>query len=573
MVECSDKKKIFLSGYAFYNGELCLGNADAHKLNNDEFNMDGCYTRLLCSEKSISLDGDYFGTQPVYIYQCVEQVIISNHYHLLIKFLKLLPNLCLSINKDYISESLGALCGVNDYPFSDDTLFKEIHALSVCHRIEIANGKIKFINNEIFHDLEKRENVFPENYHECLKKSAGTIVEKLDVISKDKRFKEVSVDLTGGVDSRCVLAALSSIDYKDKFKYYNSNSSNLEDNEFTIAVTLGDVIGIPFDYERRDQIHEEDFIRILKKKISLSMHKRLDPNILMSQPNSNRGKVILNGADAGFRTSYFNDIVFRGYDFVFGYDSLRKNFAKEDQEVLDISLSKFAICGKKDVEKIQDNYRKSLEAWSGNDFQKVEKSYLQRARYHYSPLKEGGYGGLFISPLLSREITKLFYSTFGKVDGFKVEFDTLFALNPLLAMHEYKNTQYNKYVLKKYGNYSKVLLPDRKNKSNYLNGKKRYEENKAALSEADKLYKVKNQTIDKATYLKAWCLELIFYMVNITKDKEIKETMFYPWFFLSEKLPDRVPPLHNWAVYSFFIRISNIAYQLKEVEQLKNMTK
>lgn len=567
LIDCAEGIKAFFSGYAFYQGLLCLGNEDVGKIALAGFNLEGCYTRLMCDEKNISLDNDYFGLSPLYYYQQEQMIVISNHYHLLIKLLNKLSSAYLSINKDFVSESLGAFCGVNEYPFSDDTLFKEIHALSVCQRVEIGNGKVRFIPNELCHDIEEKEDIYPEKYHKYLEKTSGDIVEKLDIIAKDERIREISADLTGGVDSRCVLAALAKIDNKEKFKYFNS--SNLEDNEFTIAATLGDIIGIPFDYERRERIHEEDFIRIMKKKISLSMHKRLDPNILMSQPNPRIGKVVMNGADAGFRTFYLNDIVFRGYDFVYHYDSLRNDFSKEDEEVLDVALSKFAICGKKDIEKIRENYRKSLEVWSGNNFQKVEKSYLRRARYHYSPLKEGGYGSLFVSPLLSREIIKLFYSTFGKVDGFKVEFDILFSLNPLLAMHEYKNAQYNKYVLKKYGNYSKVLLPDRKNINNYLAGKKQYEENKAASSEADRLYRVKNQAVtDKATYLKAWCLELIFYIVNITKDKDIKQTMFYPWFFLSEKLPDKVPPLHNWAVYSFFIRISDLAFQIREVEKI-----
>lgn len=391
-------------------------------------------------------------------------------------------------------------------------------------------------------------------------------MEKLNIISKDKRIKEISVDLTGGVDSRCVFAALSKLDNREKFKCYNASGMN--DNEFTIANTLRDILGIAFDYERREGWKEEDFIQAMNKKISCFLHKRLDPAILMNYRKRRPGTAIVNGADAGFHISGLNDVYFKEYDFVSRSDLIKENFRAEDQEALDAYLGRFAITGNREINVIKRRYRQSIEVWEGNDFQRVEKSYFQRARYHYSPMKEGGYGSLFISPLLSREIPKLFYDTFGTIDGFKVEFDVLFTLNSLLAIHEYKNPQYNRYVLEKYSNYSKVLMPDKKDVSDFLLGKSFYDEKKKKLhAEDDRLYRVKNQTIaEKTTYLKSWCLEMLFYMVNLIKDEDIEHTMFYSWFFLSEKIPDKVPPVHNRAVHHFFITIASIVYQLKEVE-------
>lgn len=152
-------KKIFFSGYAFHDGKLYLGSEDAHMLDEVEFNLEGCYTRLLFDEERMSIDCDYFGLSQLYYYRYEEKIVISNHYHLLLKILKNMNGVHLSINKDFVFESLGAFDGFNDYPYNDDTLFNEIHVMSVYHRMDVVDGKIHFFPNKLYQDLASKENL------------------------------------------------------------------------------------------------------------------------------------------------------------------------------------------------------------------------------------------------------------------------------------------------------------------------------------------------------------------------------------------------------------------------------
>lgn len=374
------------------------------------------------------------------------------------------------------------------------------------------------------------------------------------------------------MDSRCVFAALSRLDDKHKFKYYNG--AEHKDNEFTIPVMLADRIGIPFDFIRSETSTEE-FRQFMMKKISLSMHKLIDAHVLFQEYRTDKKTVCLNGGDAGFRGCFLNDILFRGYDFIYNYRILKEDFVDEDIEFVNSTLSKFAICSAEDLEVLREDFYRSMEGLTGSDYEKAEKMYFNRARYHYSPIRDGGYGALQISPLFNRSAVRLFYNTFGEIDAYKVEFDVLFNLNPLLGIHEFKSEQYNQYVVKNYSTYAKTLIPDSKDMTKFTEQKNVYKtEKKLVFKYANRLNEIRNRNIaSKSTELKQWSIELIHYIINTVQDEKVTETLFYPWFFLSEKLPDVVPAVHNWAVYCMFIRLASIAYQIKEVEENMSVNK
>ncbi len=557
-----------LSGYMFCNGKLIFGNDDVKEADCLKTDFEGCYTRVAALGDKIRLDSDHFGTHAFYLFEQGDTVIICNHYHMLMRLLRILGNVHLSIRSDYISNIMAGFCGVNEYPFDDYTLFNEIRTVSIYERLEIADGVINKSKSEIYNDLNRKRPVWSSQlYQKKLQEAAMSIVNTVQIIAGDERIKKISAELTGGVDSRCVFAALSRLEDRHKFRYYNG--AEQKDNEFTIPVMLADRMGIPFDFARGEHSSTEEFRQLMMKKMSLSMHKLIDAHVLFQEYNAGDGVLCLNGGDAGFRGSFLNDILFRGYDFIDDFGILKEDFKEEDIETLNDALSRFAICSGTSIGILRENFLNTLDGLAGCDFEKAERMYFNRARYHYSPIRDGGYGILQISPLLNRKIVRLFYGTFGEIDAYKVEFDVLFHLNPLLGIHEFKNQQYNQYVLKNYSEYTKTLIPDAKDLTKFTEQRTAYEaERKTVPGYASRINEIRNKNItSKSTDLKQWSIELIHYIINVVQNEKVTETLFYPWFFLCEKLPDVVPAVHNWAVYCMFIRLANIAYQLKEIEE------
>lgn len=563
----TDKEEFVFSGYAL-NKDGLIFSEDVFKLSDSMFNMDGCYSKVEITDNRVYIDSDYFGSHTIYYWSDGNKSIISNHYHLLMRILGSL-SVCLTINKDYIINSLSAFAGINEYPFDDNSLFEQVKSLSCYSIIEISDGKFHILPSEMMKDFQTLP-TDKADYTDMLKSVSDDLCSKVDSVISDTRFSKFTTDLTGGVDSRTVLAAISKTGNSNKVKYFNG--AKPEDSDFSIAVTLADVLGMDFDYEMLYGNSEELFVSLMKKKISLFMHKSLDPHILYSQFNCDKKKVSLNGGDVGLRTSYLNDIVFKGKDFIFDYDKLREKMSSDDYLELKVNCGKYSIASQYFVDKMRNNYLSFVEQQSGTDYEKIEKTYIQRARFHYSAIKNGGYGTLQVSPLMNRNISKLFYEFFGEIDGFKTEFDLLFSLNPIIASHLYKNAQYNEYVLEKYGMFSKVLFPDKKNIESYIDGKQQFIKNRSeSINYEKKINGLINSNIkNKNSILKAWTIKLIHYISNTVGDEEVKDLLFYVWYFLCIKIDGDVPDMHAWAVKNFFIRISNIAYQLMDAEFVKS---
>lgn len=90
--------------------------------------------------------------------------------------------------------------------------------------------------------------------------------------------------------------------------------------------------------------------------MSLSMHKLIDAHVLFQEYNAGDGVLCLNGGDAGFRGSFLNDILFRGYDFIDDFGILKEDFKEEDIETLNDALSRFAICSGTSIGILRENF-------------------------------------------------------------------------------------------------------------------------------------------------------------------------------------------------------------------------
>ena len=191
----SDALKLFIS-------DLEKGNKLDDMLTSDHTR--GQFLLIIYFNNKLTLITDRLGYYPVYIYQNNNDFSFSN------SMLTISSNNKLKLNKVGVAEYLSENYKYITYACCDQNLFENINYLKPGTKYTIENNKVD--NQEYFH-LKKYLKIGKyNNFDELVHLAEKYFIDNLSFLENYKNY--VSSDITGGVDTRLVLATLQKIGIK-----------------------------------------------------------------------------------------------------------------------------------------------------------------------------------------------------------------------------------------------------------------------------------------------------------------------------------------------------------------------
>lgn len=247
------ENRYIFSGHLFKDESLFFGSDDINSKTATN-NHEGFYSHLIFNleERSFSVENDYFGHSKLYYFQSASFSCVSNNYHLLLLFLKD-SKTSLSINNEKIVASLTfvglQLFSQNFHHMMDVSPIKFLRSNK---KITIKNGSVVFFDKEISKFLSC-ENFDSDKYLSLLHKAKDSIVSHVKAIFAHPRFRNIIVDLSGGLDSRLVLAAITNLSkdaFGEKIKI-NSYEVSSQPDDIRIAWEIISLFPLDFDNAQR----------------------------------------------------------------------------------------------------------------------------------------------------------------------------------------------------------------------------------------------------------------------------------------------------------------------------------
>ncbi len=191
-----DSIKTKLYGFSILEDSNNISNID-DKLN---LNGSGCYVYLYVNNDKITIHQDYIGCYGIYLFQNKDYFALSNSFVYLIDYIKTKHKI--TLNKDYANYLLiGDLCS----ELYEDTMVNEIKMLARNAVIEIDKNN-KSLKIDYIDYKEHTVDINNAKYFDILD---NWYYRWIGIIrSLKKNTDNISMDLSGGMDSRCVLSLL-----------------------------------------------------------------------------------------------------------------------------------------------------------------------------------------------------------------------------------------------------------------------------------------------------------------------------------------------------------------------------
>lgn len=228
-----------ISGYAFSENKLIYGEesqGDIHKYANSA----GNFTYWQLQDGQLRICHDYFGMGSLFYFENDSFIIVSNRLHLAaIAIDQLKINYELNIN--YIHSLILFSYPFKDQSFNNDTPIRNLNYLDLNYYISMTENDIKL--------LARPKDELPDesSYKNLLQNGILEIKRNILNVYDFAKNKPLSLDLSGGKDSRIVLGAClndNNADLMKKIKVYSHKVGTPED--LAIAITLATLFNLSF---------------------------------------------------------------------------------------------------------------------------------------------------------------------------------------------------------------------------------------------------------------------------------------------------------------------------------------
>jgi len=429
MKERRDGSSLLFSGTMTLGGKTVIGADDLPDDVSTEMltSAYGNYCFIAVADDEIRLGADIFNFSHWYYYETENIMAISNSYHALLLLLKDMgTELSLDGDKAAVMLSTVSVQFLHQN-FTRKMDVKGVEQLGLDYAFCLnENGWVReqtlcgeiLGQNEVFHE---------SSYRALLGCAADEIVENVAQIAADDRFEYVLTDLTGGLDSRMVYAAVTNVaGIREKSRIVSYAVAGSDD--LPIATEINSIYG--FDY---DDVPEK------KKDIPLTETDQIVRSYYMGtyfsyNPFTQTGVeskcITLNGA--------CGEVIARPYLARKYFGTMAEEAGNEDQ-FADYIWSDFSANLAAADEKTQQDFQKyladELRALPVNNIlEAYDKAYLQyRNLYHFDNALRWQIGSYSWMPLQSRTAFRLLHMTFLQFRNIKLQLDYIAKLNPLLS--------------------------------------------------------------------------------------------------------------------------------------------
>ena len=436
---------IFFSGYGIIDNKIIVGNKEANNIESKELNKKekiqegiGNFTFLVERESQILIGKDYFGFGRIFYYSTDEHTIIANDYHLLLLVMSGLK-IKMELDEEVAIANLAYFKGLlYEQHLSKKMEVKGVYQLPLESYICIEKGKFSLKDTSLRSNLKK--DFLIDDYEKLLQEAADEIKQNIATIYQSNRFKNLLVDVTGGVDSRIVFSAVTSMqDEKKKFQIHTFDDKRTKD--ITVSIPLCNLFSYPYDSvpikkELKRRKDEEKIARSLN--MGIYYYHDYYRNRIYAK---NTARLLGGGGEAVARPYYTRYLL---------KDSIGK-IAVEEKFVEELFGRKpdYALLPYQDgIDKCIKTFAEELKTTIGeNPLEEFENSYvLLRSAPHFSHERVITEGFLEWNPIYSKKLYFLKIKTYSLFKNSKLAFDLIKYFNPILVGLPYEkevnNTEY-----------------------------------------------------------------------------------------------------------------------------------
>lgn len=457
-----------LSGYAYDKEAFFYDNPKNMSVTDSEncFNMTGKFTFLSFRNGTFKFCADTFGQGVLFYYVDDVVSIVSNRVHFIVEILKTLKRKIELDLDTIIHQNFYDVYIFNAYCSTKDLFIKNLKQLGVDEELEVSNGSINVLPKAFY---KTEYSISESGYQAYLDDGAAELKSFFNGMKKQKNFSTYLLDISGGKDSRVIVAGMlaAEIDPKTILGQTYATASELDDK---IGIAITEHFGIrPTSSMRvfspRIPVGIEDYVDCyvsffagtyyLLNAGGLSSYGQVSNVARFAGTSSN----VLRAGSSGTLKAIFEDLVTSDVDGFF--DRFTEKFGSSklfSQEV---------------TQRARLTLRKVISNLPGTTVpEKLEAIHHNfGARYH------GGLASIFQSwvygPVFNPILTKGLYAAAQslpldeRVDG-RLFFDVVHRLSPELATFNYdKKFPYAEMQLKKLGLRPKVIDKSYKTKPYY----------------------------------------------------------------------------------------------------------
>lgn len=419
------------SGYSVINGKLT--DCGTHETIDRKT---GVFTCVGISKNEIRITRDNFAFEKLFVYEDEAQIIISNRYHLLLLMIEDKSKLklnqkhtmfkFLSMNNQLFQQNCGYqtdIEGIAVVPFYKDLI--------------IANGDIQFEDNHIGSEFIKMNRFHYEVYFTLFNQSVSDIEKNIDSFMKfaNNNNKTAVFDLTGGMDSRLIYAAMTKKNHN--FSNIRINTNDVGD-DLNIAITLNKGYGILFDdTEETVCINEHEFGNQLTRSFFIGMYYS---HLYISNRQENPQNLTVYGAYGEFSRPY---IILKFLNTQF--DDI-ESITCANEYIME-NYSPFFLTDKYNILNFQDYFSKTLTGIPIKFFPcKILLHYTLRHSYHFSEQLKSIIGENMFAPLNSSSLLLANIYSMPIFSSMKYQLDLLGYFNPNLLEIPFDDENYNRQV-------------------------------------------------------------------------------------------------------------------------------
>lgn len=458
IIDSNDKKYIF-SGTTMINNKYVDGYKELDdKLVSKIYGNIGTFSLIEINNDYIQISNDFFNFSPIFYYEDENISIVSNRYHLLLVLMNLI-----GIKGEIDVEKV--ILNISNDNFMMQQNISHKMDIKGCRQVYnskdciIKNGILYFCDNE-YADILRRPYCINENqYNYLIKEGINDIITQLEVLVSDERFRNVIVDLSGGLDSRIVYSALTNMEHNKNVKIFAKDQGG----DLPIALQINNIYGYEYDDVPND-------IKILSLKDadmierSFFIGQYYSHNLLNAYTYSKAIRCVGAMGEAIYRTVYSRLI-----------NSSNSGLKEYIDDAFLWLNSNSIVSYEKVFEKFHKYFYEELSEIGGySSSEKIDRFYLElRHGYHFSimhPLKSCNRTWY---PLQSKKIFLLQHLLYDSLSNIELQIDIINKLNPLLIWIPFENKQDNdafnsiKDTIETKEVFKNINIANEKDRSNY----------------------------------------------------------------------------------------------------------
>lgn len=437
----------FFSGIANIDGRLVIGDRELRDDMADKLaEATGYFTNISINDQSIRLSSDFFGMCRFYYFRGEGIMAASNSYWLLLKTLRQM-----GVKAKLDSEKAAALLSAISYQllqqnFSRDMDIKGTFQLCCDETLNLTVDGWSICSSACGSFFSDTAACHRREYTNLLHQARDEVIDAVRMVLEDERYEEITLDLSGGLDSRVVYAAATNIPGAEE-KVQIRSLDVAGSGDLDVATALNSVYAYPFDCREEKyegtSVYEMD--GIMRGYFIGTYYAH---NLSNARLKNGERRIALNGA--------CGEIVARPY-------YTRKFLRKHEHEPLSALKSDIAPVLITDSDKaakyLYQRLEKELERIPGRSaFQRYERLYhIFRNGYHFTNVFRRFLGINEWAPMQSKAMFRLYNLAYDRMRTIKPQIDLLYQLNPLLATIPFEGAEDNSDIA---GFYQELIIED-----------------------------------------------------------------------------------------------------------------